>query len=170
VCGAENFGRWTQCRVSIKKFKARGVRHPLSSYLLVFTPSVRHHFVLCLSIFPLTFSLSLSCTRSRRHPAACGGHVSLGGGGHDHGAGHDCRHGVSEARWRRARTGDSASEVAARASHGAAASCSYPSVLEHLPCIFTEAEDGGVCHRFMLMAVRWTGMPPRDIDEGFLPQ
>jgi hypothetical protein len=55
----KNFRRWMRCRVLIKKFKARGARHPLSPYLLVFTPSARRHFILHLSIFPLPLSLSL---------------------------------------------------------------------------------------------------------------
>jgi hypothetical protein len=40
-----------------------------------------------------------------------GGRVSLGGGGHDHGAGHDRRHGMSEARQHRTCTSDDMSEA-----------------------------------------------------------
>jgi hypothetical protein len=55
----------------IKKFKARGARHPLSPYLLVFTPSARRHFILHLSIFPLPLSLSFSCTEAEAEAAGC---------------------------------------------------------------------------------------------------
>jgi hypothetical protein len=159
----KKFRATDKCRVSIKKFKALGAISPLSLYLLMFTPSVRRHFVLPLSIFPLSLS--------RRRPAVASMCVSLDGGGHDHGTGHDHRHGVSEV-WRQHERGV-ACQRCARARHGAVASCSYRgqrergilTELEDGGRILTELEDGGA-RRFVLMAVRCIGTPPRDVDGG----
>jgi hypothetical protein len=107
----KNFGRQTWCRVSIKKFKAHGARRPLSPYLLVFTLSARHHFILRLSISPPPPALSLTHAWRRRRPVAGGARVSLGSGDHDHGVGHDRRHDASEARRHRSRTSGGVSEV-----------------------------------------------------------
>jgi hypothetical protein len=167
----------------------------LSPYLLVFTLSVRRQFVLRLSIFPLSRAEAAGYRQQ-----AC----LLGGGGHDHGAGHDCRHDKCEVRRRRACTSSGVSEAwrhdivlvptAARARHGGGglsdAWCDRaqrggvvlvpaatpratrtqrlgaPPTPARLLLIFTEVEDGGTCCPFTLMAMRSTGTPLRDVDDG----
>jgi hypothetical protein len=104
--------------VSIKKFKACGSRR---------------HFILCLSIFPLSLAEAAGCRRR-----AC-----LPGGGHDHGAGHVCRHSESEVRQRRACTGGGVSEP----WHGGVMLVPTTARARHSGDDLSEARHGGARRR-----------------------
>jgi hypothetical protein len=145
-----------------------------------------------------SFVSASSLSLSRRRPAAGGGRVCLVAATTTAramsvttvrarcGGGVLVRAAASCLYQRQRERGTAAAQATCGATEcGTAASCSYrqrrhgplgpqrpgaPPTPARLTRIFTEVEDGGACRRFTLTAVRCTGTPPWDVDDGFLPR